>query len=74
MAYSERNIPHDQGTIGIKWVSRTSEEDASIETYKVHLVAKGFKQNYGIDHTDNGLLVVKCMTIRMVVAVYKYLY
>lgn len=74
MAYSERKIPHGQDIIGISGYLRTSEEDALIETYKVHNFAKGFKQNYDIDHTDNGSLVVKCMTIRMVVAVYKYLY
>ena len=43
-----------------------------MDKYKVRLVAKGFKQQYGIDYTEIFSLVVKYVTLRMVIAVAKY--
>ena len=39
-------LPTEQHTIGIKWVFKIKRKaDESVEKYKIHLVAKGFKQN-----------------------------
>ena len=42
--------------------------DASINRYKVRLVAKGFNKQPGVDFVDTFNLVVKHTTIRMVLA------
>ena len=43
-----------------------------MDKYKVRLVAKGFKQQYGIDYAETFSPVVKYVTLRMVTAVAKY--
>jgi hypothetical protein len=43
--------------------------DGSIDRYKVHLVAKGFKQHYGIDYEDTFSPVVKAATIRLIFSI-----
>ena len=43
-----------------------------MDKYKVRLVAKGFKQQYGIDYAETFSLVLKYVTLRMVIAVAKY--
>ena len=46
--------------------------DGSIDKYKVRLGAKGFKQKYGVDHTETFSPVVKYVTLRIVIALTKY--
>ena len=43
--------------------------DGTIARYKVRLVAKGFYQQAGIDHTKTFGLVVKPTSIRLVLAI-----
>jgi hypothetical protein len=43
--------------------------DESLDRYKAHLVAKGFKQRYGLDYEDIFSPIVKVATIHIVLSV-----
>jgi hypothetical protein len=50
--------------IGCKWVCKIKrKQDDSLDRYKARLMAKGFKQQYGIDYDDIFSPVVKIATI-----------
>ena len=39
-------------TIGVKWVYKTKlKENGEINKHKAQLVAKGYKQKFGVDYT-----------------------
>ena len=45
--------PEDENTIPGKWVSKVkTKADGSLEKFKEHHLAKGFKQNEGTDLTE----------------------
>jgi histone deacetylase 1/2 len=60
----------NKNLIDCKWVYRIKHRaDGTIDQYKAHLVAKGFKQRYGIDYEDTFSPVVKIATIRIVLSI-----
>jgi hypothetical protein len=64
-------VPPSSGKnlIDCKWVYRIKKyADDTIDRYKGRLVAKGFKQRYGIDYEDTFSPGVKAATIRIVLA------
>jgi hypothetical protein len=55
--------------IDCKWVYKVKYKiDGSIDRYKAHLIAKGFKQRLGIDYDDTFSLIVKSATIRLILS------
>jgi histone deacetylase 1/2 len=62
--------PKGKNIIGCKWVYKVKRKaDGIVDRYKAGLVAKGFKQRYGIDYEDTFSPVVKAATIRLILSI-----
>jgi hypothetical protein len=56
--------------IDSKWVSKIKRKaDGTLDKYKAHLVAKGYKQRYKIDYEDTFSPVIKMSTIRAILSI-----
>jgi histone deacetylase 1/2 len=65
-------VPPRKGinVIDCKWVWKIKyKADGSSDKYKGQLVAKGFKQRYGIDYEDTFSPVIKMSTIRIILSI-----
>lgn len=55
--------------VGCKWVFKIKRQvDGSLERYKVHLVAKGYHQQAGLNYLETYSPVVKPNTIRLILS------
>lgn len=60
----------DYNVIDCKWVYKIKRKaDGTVDRYKACLVAKGFKQRYGLDYEDTFSPVVEAATIRLVLSI-----
>jgi histone deacetylase 1/2 len=62
--------PKGKNIIDCKWVYKVKRKvDGTVDRYKAQLVAKGFKQRYGIDYEDTFSPVVKAATIQLILSI-----
>ncbi|KAL0315343.1 UNVERIFIED_CONTAM: Retrovirus-related Pol polyprotein from transposon TNT 1-94 [Sesamum radiatum] len=63
------DLPPGCTTIGCKWIfKKKMKPDGSVDKFKARLVARGFKQNEGIDYFDIYSSVARLTTIRVLIA------
>jgi hypothetical protein len=65
-------VPRKDGAniIDCKWVYKVKQKaDGSVDRYNAWVVAKEFKQRYGIDYENMFSSVVKTATIQMILSI-----
>ena len=66
--------PEGVKPIGCKWVfKRKRDADGEVETYKVRLVDKGYRQHYSFDYDETFSPVVMLKFIRIMLAIAAHL-
>ena len=66
--------PEGVKPIGCKWVfKRKKSADGKVETYKARLVAKRYRQRYGIDYDEIFFPMVMFKSIRIMLAIATHL-
>ncbi|GJZ17367.1 retrotransposon protein, putative, ty1-copia subclass, partial [Tanacetum coccineum] len=64
------DLPPNGKTVGSKWLfKKKTDMDGNVYTYKVHLVAKGFTQTYGVDYEETFSPVADIRAIRILIAI-----
>ena len=59
---------------GCKWIFKKMRDgDGKMETYKVHLIAKGYRQHYGIYYDEMFSPVAMLKSIRIMLAIVAHL-
>jgi hypothetical protein len=62
--------PQNKNIVGSKWVFCIKHKaDGSINKYKVHLVAQGFTQIYGVNYFNTYLPVTRLSSFRLILAI-----
>ena len=60
--------PNGQKTIGVKWVYKTKlKKNGEVNKYKAHRVAKGHKQEFGIDYIEVFVPIARHDIIRLII-------
>ena len=65
--------PEGVKPVGCKWVFKKKRgADGKVETYKVHLIVKDYRQHYGIDYDEifSPIAVLKSIQIMLAIAAY----
>ena len=63
------NLLRGHKTICVKWVYKIKyKKNGGIDKYKVWLVAKGYKQEFGVNYNEVFALITKHDTIILVIA------
>ena len=63
------DLPLGRSVVGCRWVYKIkTKADRSIESYKAHLIAKGFTQEYGIDYEETFALIARFSSIKCLIA------
>jgi Reverse transcriptase (RNA-dependent DNA polymerase) len=64
------DLPEGRNAIGNKWVLKIKRlADDSIDRYKTRLVVKGYTQQEGIDYEETFSPIVRCTSIRFILAI-----
>jgi len=62
-------LPEGHNAVGVKWIFKTKRNaEGEIEKHKAKLVAKGYKQQYGVDYEDVFALVARMETVRLMIS------
>ena len=63
------NLPKNKKTIGVKWVYQTKlMENREVNKFKACLVAKGYKQEYGVDYVEVFAPIARLNTLVFVIS------
>ncbi|KAL0546984.1 hypothetical protein IC582_016904 [Cucumis melo] len=63
------DLPKGHQTIRVKWVYKTKlKENGEVDKYKAHLVAKGYKHEFGVDYKEVFAPVARHDIIRLMVS------
>ena len=64
-----KNLPKKSQNVGIKWVYKTNmKENGEVNKFKARLLAKGYKQEYGVDYVEVFAPIARLDTIRLMIA------
>ena len=62
------DLPPGQSVVGCRWVYKIkTKADRSIESYKAHLIAKGFTQEYGINYEETFAHVARLTSVKSLI-------
>ncbi|GKU90158.1 hypothetical protein SLEP1_g4195 [Rubroshorea leprosula] len=63
------DLPEGHRTIGVKWIYKTKlKENGEVDKFKARLMAKGHKQEFGIDYQEVFAPIARMDTIKLVIA------
>ena len=64
------DLPSRKSAIGCKWVYKIkTRSNGTVDRYKARLVARGFIQEYGIDHEETFAQVARLSSVKTLIAI-----
>ena len=68
------DLPDDRWVIKNKWIfKRKMDADSSVTIYKARIVAKGFRQVWGVDYDESFSLVSMLKSVRIILAIAAFM-